>query len=82
MSVVDTDVGGRRGGKYLTLIFKAVISLSNSDGEITGGVRFQVGVPEKKIGGTATSEAIIERGEAQTQHDLSNGEGLKMIMIR
>lgn len=70
MTVVNTNVGGGRGGKDLTLILKGVISLSDGYGEITGSVRFQVGVPEKKIRGTTTSKAIIERAEAQTQHDL------------
>lgn len=70
VAVVDADVSGRRRGEDLALIFETVIGLSDGDGEVTGGVRFQVGVPEKSVSTTTASEATIERSEAQTQHDL------------
>jgi len=61
VTVVNTNIGGGRRGEDLTLIFKRVISLSNGDREITGGVRFQVGMPEEKVRGTTATEAEIER---------------------
>lgn len=53
MAIVDTDVGGGGRRKDLALIFEAGIGLSNGDGEITGGMRLQVGVPEKTVASTA-----------------------------
>ena len=73
VAVVDADVGGGGGGEDLALILKTVIRLGDGDGEVAGGVGLQVGVPEKSVGGAATtaSEAAIQRAVAQTQHDLS-----------
>lgn len=71
VAVVDADVSGEGGGEDLALIFEAVIGLSDGDGEVAGGVGFEVGVPEETVGATTASEATVERAEAQTQHDLS-----------
>lgn len=49
VAVVDADVGGGGGGKNLALILEAGIGLSNGDGEVAGGVRLEVGVPEKAV---------------------------------
>lgn len=45
MAVVDADVGGGGRGEDLALVLEARIGLNDGDGEITGGVRLQIGMP-------------------------------------
>ena len=49
MTIIDANVGGKRGCKDLALIFKVVVRLHHSDGVITGSVRFKVSVPHETI---------------------------------
>ncbi|KAI4298535.1 hypothetical protein L6164_032082 [Bauhinia variegata] len=68
MAIIDTDVYGGRGREDLALIFKTVIGLSHSYGEVAGGMRLQVRVPEKFIAVATASPAKtkLQRPVAQT----------------
>ena len=49
MAVVDADVGGRRRGEDLALVFQGGIGLHDGDREVAGGVRLQVHVPQQPV---------------------------------
>ncbi|KAL4301727.1 hypothetical protein GQ457_10G020400 [Hibiscus cannabinus] len=61
MTIIDTDVGSKRRGKDLALIFEVVVRLHDGDGEITGGVGFKVSMPHENIAAGPHTEATFER---------------------
>lgn len=61
MTIVDANVGSKRRGEDLALIFETVVSLHDGDGEITGSVGFKVSVPHESIPTSSNAKTTFER---------------------
>ena len=68
MTVINADISRRRRGKNLTLVLEAGIGLNNVNGEIAGGVRLQVHVPEQPIAAAPATATRLQRSTARPNH--------------